>query len=113
MKAFTLRALSKTQLLAKLETLQGELVNCKVQQLQKKQPRLKQTRKDIARVKTVLSQTTRQQLKIFYKGKRTPLDLRVKKTRAIRRRLTPFEQSKTTLRQQKKLVKPLKFCLAQ
>lgn len=46
-------------------------------------------RKSIARVLTVMNQKARQNLREYYKGKKyIPLDLRVKKTRAIRRRLT-------------------------
>ena len=47
-------------------------------------------RKSIARVLTVTNQKQRQNLREFYKNKKyLPLDLRAKKTRAIRRRLTP------------------------
>ncbi len=60
-------------------------------------------RKSIARVLTVISQTQRDQLRLFYKGKKyLPLDLRTKKTRAIRRRLTTHEATKKTLKQTKK-----------
>ena len=46
-------------------------------------------RKSIARVLTVMNQKQRQNLREFYKNKKyLPLDLRPKKTRAIRRRLT-------------------------
>ena len=46
-------------------------------------------RKSIARVLTVTNQKARQNLREYYKGKKyLPLDLRTKKTRAIRRRLT-------------------------
>ena len=46
-------------------------------------------RKSIARVLTVMNQKARQNLREYYKGKKyLPLDLRPKKTRAIRRRLT-------------------------
>lgn len=46
-------------------------------------------RKAIARVLTVIQSKTRENLRQFYKGKKhQPLDLRAKKTRAIRRRLT-------------------------
>ncbi|KAJ3334580.1 60S ribosomal protein L35, partial [Gonapodya sp. JEL0774] len=56
-------------------------------------------RKSIARVLTVISQTQREQLRIFYQGKNfLPLDLRVKKTRAIRRRLTKGEAGAKTER---------------
>lgn len=61
-------------------------------------------RKSIARVLTVINATQRQQLRIFYKGKKyLPLDLRPKQTRAIRRRLTKHEGGLKTLKQQKKL----------
>lgn len=47
-------------------------------------------RKSIARVLTVINQKQRQNLREYYKGQKyLPLDLRYKKTRAIRRRLTP------------------------
>jgi len=46
-------------------------------------------RKSIARVLTVTNQKARQNLREYYKDKKyRPLDLRPKKTRAIRRRLT-------------------------
>lgn len=46
-------------------------------------------RKSIARVLTVMNQKQRSNLREMYKGKKyQPLDLRAKKTRAIRRRLT-------------------------
>ena len=63
----------------------------------------KSVRKSIARILTVISQTQRDQLKIFYAGKKyQPLDLRTKKTRALRRRLTLNEKNAKTLRQIKK-----------
>ncbi|KAI0482798.1 60S ribosomal protein L35 [Xylariaceae sp. FL0804] len=53
-------------------------------------------RKSIARVLTVVNLKQRQQLRLFYKNKKyLPLDLRPKQTRAIRRRLSPAEKSKT------------------
>ncbi|KAG5457449.1 MAG: hypothetical protein BJ554DRAFT_2532, partial [Olpidium bornovanus] len=62
-------------------------------------------RKSIARVNTVISQQTRDQLRLFYKKKKyLPLDLRPKKTRAIRRRLTSHEASRKTLKAQKKSI---------
>ena len=46
-------------------------------------------RKSIARVLTVMNQKARQSLRDFYMTKKyVPLDLRPKKTRAIRRRLS-------------------------
>ena len=59
-------------------------------------------RKGIARVLTVISQTQRQALKKEYANKKhTPVDLRAKKTRAIRRRLTK-NQKTAKLEKQKK-----------
>ncbi|CEI86381.1 Putative 50S ribosomal protein L35e [Rhizopus microsporus] len=64
----------------------------------------KNSRKNVARVLTVINQTQREQLRLFYQKKKyVPLDLRVKKTRAMRRALTPYEKSLKTVRQQKKL----------
>jgi large subunit ribosomal protein L35e len=52
-------------------------------------------RKSIARVLTVINANQRAQLRLFYKNKKyLPLDLRAKKTRAIRRRLSPEDASR-------------------
>lgn len=60
-------------------------------------------RKAIARVLTVIHQGDRESVKTSLAGKKhLPKDLRVKKTRAIRRQLTKFEASRKTVRQQKK-----------
>lgn len=60
-------------------------------------------RKSIARVLTVINAHQRQQLRLFYKGKKyIPLDLRPKQTRAIRRRLTKHEAGLITEKQKKK-----------
>ena len=57
-------------------------------------------RKSIARVMTVINQTQKENLRKFYKKKKfLPRDLRAKKTRAMRRRLTPYEQSLKTRKQ--------------
>jgi large subunit ribosomal protein L35e len=51
--------------------------------------KIKVVRKGIARVLTVVNQNQRAALKDAYKGKKyVPVDLRAKKTRAMRRRLT-------------------------
>ena len=65
--------------------------------------RSKVVRKSIARVLTVINQTQKSQLRLFYKDKKLlPLDLRTKKTRAIRRKMTKEELGAKTLRTQKK-----------
>jgi large subunit ribosomal protein L35e len=62
-------------------------------------------RKSIARVLTVLNQNQRNELCKFYANKKfVPLDLRPKKTRAMRRRLTAFEASRVTARQRKNAI---------
>ncbi|OMP88161.1 60S ribosomal protein L35, partial [Diplodia seriata] len=62
-------------------------------------------RKSIARVLTVINKNQREQLRLFYKGKKyLPLDLRRKQTRAMRRRLTKHEANLTTEKQKKKQI---------
>ncbi|KAL7772237.1 hypothetical protein CFE70_002193 [Pyrenophora teres f. teres 0-1] len=66
--------------------------------------RIHDVRKGIAKVLTVINANQRAQLRLFYKGKKyTPLDLRPKQTRAIRRRLTKHEASLVTEKQKKRL----------
>jgi len=65
--------------------------------------RINTVRKAIARVLTIMNQKSRENLREFYKDKKyLPLDLRPKKTRAIRRRLTKHERSLKTEAQSKK-----------
>jgi large subunit ribosomal protein L35e len=60
-------------------------------------------RKSIARVLTVVNQQKKEHLREFYKDKDLlPLDLRAKKTRAIRRALTKKQRGMKTTKQQKK-----------
>lgn len=63
----------------------------------------KSVRKSIARVLTVVNQKQRAALKEEYANKKyVPIDLRSKKTRAIRRRLTKHQANAKTERQAKK-----------
>ncbi|KAF9907199.1 60S ribosomal protein L35, partial [Lobosporangium transversale] len=106
-KAHELRTKNKAELTKQLEELKQELAALKVQKVaggsSSKLTRISAVRKSIARVLTVITQTQRAQLRIFYQKKNfLPLDLRVKKTRAIRRRLTKHEASRKTVKQQKK-----------
>ena len=60
-------------------------------------------RKSIARVLTVFNQTRKSKLRETYVGAKVlPKELRVKKTRAIRLRLTKEQTAKKTLKQTKK-----------
>ncbi|KAG0027999.1 60S ribosomal protein L35 [Podila clonocystis] len=106
-KAYELRTKNKAELTKQLEELKQELASLKVQKIAGgaagKLTKISAVRKSIARVMTVITQTQRAQLRIFYQKKNfLPLDLRVKKTRAIRRRLTKHEASIKTVKQQKK-----------
>jgi large subunit ribosomal protein L35e len=71
-------------------------------------------RKAIAKVLTVINEKRRDQARADHKKKRTPADLRLKKTRAFRKRLTKFERTRKTVRQQKRdsNFRPRKFALA-
>ncbi|KAH3685330.1 hypothetical protein WICPIJ_003682 [Wickerhamomyces pijperi] len=104
LNAYQLRTKSKEQLEEQLVSLKQELANLKVQKLTRPSlPKINTVRKDIARVLTVINANQRETVRAFYAGKKyQPKDLRAKKTRAIRRRLTKFEASQITLKQQKK-----------
>ncbi|KII95207.1 hypothetical protein PLICRDRAFT_693459 [Plicaturopsis crispa FD-325 SS-3] len=106
-KAYELQSKSKNDLGKQLVELKGELLALRVQKIAggsaSKLTKINTVRKSIARVLTVINQKTRQSTREFYKGKKyLPLDLRPKKTRAIRRRLTKSESSAKTLKQKKK-----------
>ncbi|KAL1409835.1 60S ribosomal protein L35, L29 [Vanrija albida] len=108
-RAFELQSKNKQDLLAQLTELRTELSTLRVQKVvggsSSKLTKINTVRKSIARVLTVINQKQRQNLREFYKkSKYLPLDLRNKKTRAIRRRLTAKEQAATTERAHKKAV---------
>ncbi|XP_062198806.1 uncharacterized protein LOC133901457 [Phragmites australis] len=64
--------------------------------------KIKVVRTSVARVLTVISQKQKAALREAYKNKLLPLDLRPKKTRAIRRRLTKHQLSLKTEREKKR-----------
>ncbi|KAI0719532.1 ribosomal protein L35 [Cerioporus squamosus] len=106
-KAYELQSKSKNDLSKQLTELKTELLTLRVQKIAggsaAKLTKINTVRKSIARVLTVMNQKQRQNLREFYKNKKyLPLDLRPKKTRAIRRRLTKHEASLKTLKQRKK-----------
>ncbi|GAK61895.1 ribosomal protein L29 [Moesziomyces antarcticus] len=108
-KTFELQSKSKGDLTKQLEELKTELLNLRVQKVaggsSSKILRINSLRKDIARVLTVMNQKQRANLREFYKGKKyIPLDLRAKKTRAIRRKLNQHERTRITERQHKREV---------
>ncbi|XP_010922436.1 large ribosomal subunit protein uL29 isoform X1 [Elaeis guineensis] len=106
-KVHELRGKSKADLLNQLKDLKAELALLRVAKVTGGAPnklsKIKVVRLSIARVLTVISQKQKEVLREAYKKKKyQPLDLRPKKTRAIRRRLTKHQASLKTERQKKK-----------
>merc|ERR1712224_346109 len=106
-KAHELRGKKKEELLHQLNELKTELQQLNVAKVTGGAPsklsKIKVVRKSIARVMTVVSHTQRDNLQKYYAAKKyKPLDLRTKKTRAMRRALTKNEAARKTLRQIKK-----------
>lgn len=86
-----------------------ELLQLRVQKVAGGAPskltRINTTRKNIARVLTVMNIKQRANLREYYKGKKfQPLDLRPKKTRALRRKMTKYERKQMTEREHKRNV---------
>ncbi|KAG5186919.1 ribosomal L29 protein-domain-containing protein [Tribonema minus] len=108
LRAHELTKRSKSDLEGQLEELKKELAQLRVAQhlggtAASKLAKIKVVRKNIARVLTVYNQTQKAALRVQYKNaKYMPLDLRPKKTRAIRRRLTTAQLTKKTVRVQKR-----------
>merc|ERR1712010_242497 len=107
LKVSELRTKSKQELLNQLKDLKTELAALRVAKVTGGAPnklsKIKVVRLSIARVLTVISQNQKAALAKAYEGKKhKPLDLRVKKTRAIRKALTKEQANKKTVKQQKK-----------
>ncbi|KTW26967.1 ribosomal protein L29 [Pneumocystis carinii B80] len=105
--AYLLRKKSKAELEKELDELKQELLTLRVQKISggaaSKLAKISSVRRSIARIYTVINLTQRQQLRLFYKGKKyIPLDLRSRKTKASRLSLTRHEKRLKTLKQQKK-----------
>ncbi|XP_006877789.1 PREDICTED: uncharacterized protein LOC102824457 [Chrysochloris asiatica] len=65
--------------------------------------KIRVVRKSIARILTVINQTHKENLRKFYKDKKyKPLDLRPKKTQAMRHRLNKHQENTKTKKQQRK-----------
>merc|ERR1739838_1046644 len=106
-KAHELRAKDETACVEELQKHRKELASLRVSKVaaapQVKLAKVRAVRKNIAKVLTVLNEKRRAEAKdAFAKSKYTPYDLRLKKTRAFRRKMTKFERTRTTKRQQKK-----------
>jgi large subunit ribosomal protein L35e len=114
-KAHELRDKSKSDLINQLKELKSELGALRVAKVTGGAPnklsKIKSVRKNIARVQTVYRQNQLKALKSTIEadaknknGKMyLPVDMRVKKTRAIRRRLTKEQAKKKTEKQAKKI----------
>ncbi|KAL8824698.1 MAG: hypothetical protein Q9191_004878 [Dirinaria sp. TL-2023a] len=106
-KPAQLRGKNKEDLQKQLGELKTELGQLRTQKVAggaaAKLTKIHDLRKSIARVLTYINTQQRTQLRLFYKGKKyVPLDLRPKKTRAIRRRLTKHEATIVTEKQKKR-----------
>ncbi|KAL2622657.1 hypothetical protein R1flu_002862 [Riccia fluitans] len=106
-KVHELRTKSKADLLQQLKELKAELALLRVAKVTGGAPnklsKIKVVRLSIAQVLTVISQTQKAHLReVYSKKKFLPLDLRPKKTRAIRKRLTKHQSSLKTEKQKKK-----------
>ncbi|KAJ1957745.1 60S ribosomal protein L35, L29 [Dipsacomyces acuminosporus] len=106
-KVAELREKSKAELLQTLDQHKRELLDIKVQQVAgaaaAKGTKVREVRKNVARILTVITQQARAEVRAQYEGKKyIPKDLRVKKTRAIRRALSKEDLARKTLRKQKK-----------
>mmetsp|Transcript_28866 Transcript_28866/g.63210 ORF Transcript_28866/g.63210 Transcript_28866/m.63210 type:complete len:124 (-) Transcript_28866:116-487(-) len=107
LKTHELRTKSKGDLLGVLKELKTELAALRVAKVtggaSNKLSKIKTVRLSIARVLTVITQTTRDELRKAFEGKKyQPADLRQKKTRAIRRALSKHDAGLKTEKQAKK-----------
>merc|ERR1711881_108726 len=107
-KCSELRTKKKEELTKQLEDLKTELGSLKVAKVTggaaSKLSKIRVVTKSIARVNIVMHQKQKENLRKFYRGKKyKPLDLRPKKTRAIRRMLTPHEASLKTAKELRKM----------
>ncbi|KAJ1914608.1 60S ribosomal protein L35, L29 [Mycoemilia scoparia] len=104
-KANDLREKSIAQLGQELVEQKKQLLEFRAQQAAKnlRGYKINEYRKNIASILTVISEKNRDEAIKKYQGKKyKPLDLRYKKTRALRRQLSPKQKALKTLRQQKK-----------
>merc|ERR1711913_101756 len=107
-KCSDLRTKKKEELTKQLDDLKTELGSLRVAKVTggaaSKLSKIRVVRKSIARVYIVMHQKQKENLRKLYRGKKyKPLDLRPKKTRAIRKALTPHEKNLKTARELKKI----------
>merc|ERR1712223_977494 len=107
-KCSELRNKKKEELTKQLDDLKTELGSLRVAKVTggaaSKLSKIRVVRKSIARVYIVMHQKQKENLRKLYRGEKyKPLDLRPKKTRAIRKALTPHEKNLKTAREMKKM----------
>eukprot|EP00928_Gymnodinium_smaydae_P060281 TRINITY_DN438_c0_g3_i2.p2 TRINITY_DN438_c0_g3~~TRINITY_DN438_c0_g3_i2.p2 ORF type:complete len:144 (+),score=42.26 TRINITY_DN438_c0_g3_i2:63-434(+) len=107
-KAYELRGKTSKELLSELDELKAELSQLRVAKVSggaaSKLARIKVVRKSIARVLTVYNQKQKAEARKQYSGKKyQPLDLRPKKTRALRRALKVEQKTAKTAKQKTRL----------
>merc|ERR1712088_1226119 len=114
MRVSEIRGQSKDELTKKLTELRQELATLNVAkvtaQSASKLGKINVVRKQIAKVLTVINQARKAELQKFYRGKNVrPVDLKPRKTRALRKRLNKHEESlkslKTVRREQRTALK--------
>merc|ERR1712025_143751 len=112
------RTKKKEELTKQLEDLKTELGSLRVAKVTggaaSKLSKIRVVRKSIARVYIVMHQKQKENLRKLYKGKKyKPIDLRPKKTRAIRKALTQHEKKLKTAKEMKKMraFPPRKFAV--
>merc|ERR1711976_1048469 len=118
-KVSELRGKSKDELTKQLNDFKQELNNLRVAKVSgsgapSKLGRIRDVRKSISRTLTVINQTQKAAVRKLYQGKKyKPVDLRPKKTRALRRRLNKHQESLKTSKQaaKERLYKQRKFAL--
>ncbi|CDI87444.1 ribosomal protein L35, putative [Eimeria praecox] len=103
-----LRQKAPKDLQTQLEALKKELAQLRVVRVangvSSRVSKITQVRKSIARVLTVYNEKRREQARKFFQGKKhKPKDLKFKKTRAIRQRLTLNQRRKMTVRKTKRV----------
>merc|ERR1711877_21694 len=107
-KCSELRNKKKEELTKQLEDLKTELGSLRVAKVTggaaSKLSKIRVVRKSIARVYIVMHQKQKENLRKLYRGKKyKPLDLRPKKTRAMRKALTPHEKNLKTAKELRKM----------
>eukprot|EP00088_Acartia_fossae_P040418 TRINITY_DN420_c1_g1_i1.p1 TRINITY_DN420_c1_g1~~TRINITY_DN420_c1_g1_i1.p1 ORF type:complete len:124 (-),score=44.80 TRINITY_DN420_c1_g1_i1:49-420(-) len=107
-KCSELRKKNKDDLTKQLDELKTELAQLRVAKVTggaaSKLSKIRVIRKSIARVHIVMHQKQKENLRKFYKGKKyKPLDLRPKKTRAIRKALSSHEKGLKSAKELHKL----------